>query len=104
MAAKKYVLNPNTNREILVGGATYNKLLKEGVVFGKQSTKKKSEKKTTKKKSAKTAKKKRSPRNKEGKSYVYNPATKRDIEVGGATYKKLGAAAAMLKPRPAADV
>jgi len=29
---KKYILNPTTNRHILVGGKQYKKLVKEGVI------------------------------------------------------------------------
>ncbi len=38
MAEKKYVKNPKTNRDILVDGAAYKKLVDEGVVFREELT------------------------------------------------------------------
>ena len=63
--AGEYIRNPRTGRQIKVGGATYNKLMEEGVNFALVAA----------------------PRFPE--EFVKNPRTGKQIKVGGPTYKKL---------------
>lgn len=81
----KYVINPQSGRKVAVGGNTYKRLVRDGILTGNETTTS-SVKNSGRKSSGRKSSGRRAPL-KEG--YTINPSSGRQIKIGGPTYKKL---------------